>query len=66
MEAAPDHFEGRLAEDDRSLKATGHWGVPTMVFNGEPFCGQDRFDMLVWRLGEHGLRWVDEAEAAMG
>lgn len=48
-------YEGRLAENDSALRAAGHWGVPTMVFNGEPFFGQDRFDLLVWRLGQSGL-----------
>jgi hypothetical protein len=26
-----------------------------MVFAGEPFFGQDRLDLLVWRLEQHGL-----------
>jgi 2-hydroxychromene-2-carboxylate isomerase len=26
-----------------------------MVFEGEPFFGQDRFDQLVWRMGQKGL-----------
>jgi 2-hydroxychromene-2-carboxylate isomerase len=47
--------EERLAENDRALRAAGHWGVPTMVFDGEPFFGQDRFDLLVWRLKESGM-----------
>ena len=55
--AHPDHHEEALAENDRALHAAGHWGVPTMVFNGEPFFGQDRFDMLVWRLEQNGLEW---------
>jgi hypothetical protein len=25
------------------------------VFKGEPFFGQDRMDMLIWRLQQHGL-----------
>ena len=29
-----------------------HWGVPLMVVEGEPFFGQDRIDLLEWRLGE--------------
>lgn len=33
-----------------------HWGVPLMVFDGEPFFGQDRIDALVWRLNQQGLR----------
>jgi hypothetical protein len=27
-----------------------------MVFDGEPFFGQDRLDVLLWRLKQHGLR----------
>ena len=57
--ADPDHHEAVLAENDRALHAAGHWGVPTMVFNGEPFFGQDRFDMLVWGLEQNGLTWKD-------
>jgi 2-hydroxychromene-2-carboxylate isomerase len=26
-----------------------------MVYESEPFFGQDRFDMLVWRLKQRGL-----------
>ncbi|TMB53500.1 MAG: 2-hydroxychromene-2-carboxylate isomerase, partial [Deltaproteobacteria bacterium] len=37
----------------------GHWGVPTMVFAGEPFFGQDRIELLVWRMRQHGLRARD-------
>ena len=32
-----------------------HWGVPLMVFEGEAFFGQDRIDVLEWRLGEAGV-----------
>jgi len=42
--------------NERALEAAGHWGVPTMVFRGEPFFGQDRVELLVWRLRQHGLR----------
>lgn len=48
-------LDAALAANDATLRAAGHWGVPTMVFDGEPFFGQDRFDVLVWRLGQHGL-----------
>ncbi len=51
----PDHYEARLADKDRALRAAGHWGVPTMVFACEPFFGQDRFEQLVWRLRQNGL-----------
>ena len=45
-----------IAENQAALEKAGHWGVPTMVFQGEPFFGQDRLDLLVWRLKQHGLR----------
>lgn len=54
--ADPERHEAALAANDARLRAAGHWGVPTMVFAGEPFFGQDRFEVLVWRLGQHGLR----------
>ena len=38
-----------------ALQASGHWGVPTMVFRDEPFFGQDRIDTLRWRLDLAGL-----------
>jgi 2-hydroxychromene-2-carboxylate isomerase len=50
-----EELELRLAENDRALRAAGHWGVPTMVFDGEPFFGQDRFDLVMWRLRQRGL-----------
>ena len=53
--ADPDHHERVLDDNDRALRAAGHWGVPTFVFDGEPFFGQDRFDVLLWRLRQHGL-----------
>jgi 2-hydroxychromene-2-carboxylate isomerase len=53
--ADPDRYEVLLAENDRALRAAGHWGVPTMVFENECFFGQDRFDMLIWRLKQRGL-----------
>jgi 2-hydroxychromene-2-carboxylate isomerase len=51
----PGGLDEALAANDRALRAAGHWGVPTMVFEGEPFFGQDRFETLVWRLQQHGL-----------
>ncbi|HQT61497.1 MAG TPA: DsbA family protein [Acidiphilium sp.] len=48
--ADPDGHEAVLAQNDQDLRASGHWGVPTMVWRGEPFFGQDRIDTLAWRL----------------
>ena len=55
IEARPDHYDGIAAENQKALEDAGHWGVPTMVFKGEPFFGQDRLDHLVWRMKQHGL-----------
>ncbi|WP_084809000.1 DsbA family protein [Bradyrhizobium sp. NAS80.1] len=38
-----------------ALTAAGHWGIPTAVFLDEPFFGQDRIELLVWRMRQHGL-----------
>jgi 2-hydroxychromene-2-carboxylate isomerase len=38
-----------------ALEQAGGWGVPTMVFDGEPFFGQDRIDTLRWRLDKAGV-----------
>jgi 2-hydroxychromene-2-carboxylate isomerase len=56
IEAEPDRHEALIQENQRAHEAAGHWGVPTMVFEGEPFFGQDRFDLLVWRMRQRGLR----------
>ena len=37
-------------------REAGHYGVPMMVFNNEPFFGQDRFDQLKWRLEQQGMQ----------
>ena len=45
----------QIDANQAALDASGHWGVPTMVFEGEPFFGQDRIETLRWRLGTAGL-----------
>ena len=44
-----------IAANLTALEAAGHWGVPTLVFDGEPFFGQDRIDLAVWRMQQKGL-----------
>jgi 2-hydroxychromene-2-carboxylate isomerase len=56
VEREAARLDAVIAENQRALEAAGHWGVPTMVFRGEPFFGQDRIDLLVWRLKQHGLK----------
>ena len=53
--AAGEHLDAVLVTNEAELTAAGHWGVPTLVFNGEPFFGQDRLDLLLWRLQQSGL-----------
>ena len=48
-------LDAAIEQNSVDLGKAGHWGVPTMVFRGEPFFGQDRIDLLVWRLRQHGL-----------
>jgi 2-hydroxychromene-2-carboxylate isomerase len=48
-------FEVQIEANQSALEAAGHWGVPTMVFEGEPFFGQDRIDVLAWRMKQQGL-----------
>jgi 2-hydroxychromene-2-carboxylate isomerase len=57
LEAAisADSIRADVERNHEALEAAGHWGVPTMVFNGEPFFGQDRIDTLRWRLDQAGL-----------
>jgi 2-hydroxychromene-2-carboxylate isomerase len=54
--ADPASCDATIATNQEDLETAGHWGVPTMVFQGEPFFGQDRLDLLQWRMEQHGLR----------
>jgi 2-hydroxychromene-2-carboxylate isomerase len=60
---AAARLDAVIAQNQADLEAAGHWGVPTMVFNGEPFFGQDRIELLVWRMRQDGLQ---ERAAALG
>jgi 2-hydroxychromene-2-carboxylate isomerase len=52
---AAERYDAIVEQNQKDLEAAGHWGVPTMVFRDEPFFGQDRLDLLLWRLTQHGL-----------
>ncbi|MEN8183492.1 MAG: 2-hydroxychromene-2-carboxylate isomerase [Myxococcota bacterium] len=66
IESAPERYDTRIEQNQKDHAAAGHWGVPTMVFRGEPFFGQDRFDLLVWRLRGCGLRPQHRARSERG
>jgi len=53
--ADPADYEAEIERNEAAQKAAGHWGVPLMVFRGEPFFGQDRIDVLLWRMRQAGL-----------
>lgn len=53
--ADAEALDAEVAANQDELEAAGHWGVPTLVFEGEPFFGQDRIDVALWRLKQHGL-----------
>ena len=51
----PEALDAEIAANQAALEAAEHWGVPTLVFEGEPFFGQDRIDLAVWRMEQKGL-----------
>ncbi|WP_341711892.1 2-hydroxychromene-2-carboxylate isomerase [Erythrobacter sp.] len=53
--AEPEALDAEIAANQDALEAAGHWGVPTLVFEGEPFFGQDRIEMAKWRMEQKGL-----------
>jgi 2-hydroxychromene-2-carboxylate isomerase len=55
IEADPDRYEQVIVKNEKAHAASGHWGVPTFVFENEPFFGQDRIDLLIWRMQGRGL-----------
>ena len=48
-------LEAEIEANEAAQKNAGHWGVPLMVFEDEPFFGQDRLDILEWRLKQSGV-----------
>lgn len=53
--AEADELDAEIAANQQALEDAGHWGVPTLVFDGEPFFGQDRIEMAQWRMEQKGL-----------
>ena len=54
-QAQAAEIAAEIEASQEAHREAGHWGVPTMVFENEPFFGQDRFDVLVWRLKQRGM-----------
>jgi len=55
-EAEADQLDAEISENQNALETAGHWGVPTLAYDGEPFFGQDRIDLAVWRMKQNGLQ----------
>ena len=55
LHSETDRLEAEIAKNQADHHTAGHWGVPTCAFKGEPFFGQDRLDVLLWRLEQSGL-----------
>ncbi len=49
-------LDAEIAANQQALEEAGHWGVPTLVFDGEPFFGQDRIALAQWRMEQKGLK----------
>lgn len=56
VDADPARFAATVEASQVAQRDAGHWGVPMMVFGGEAFFGQDRFDQLKWRMEQAGLK----------
>jgi 2-hydroxychromene-2-carboxylate isomerase len=52
----PSSHADEVTANQEALDQAGHWGVPTFVYNGEPFFGEDRIGTLAWRLEKDGLQ----------
>jgi 2-hydroxychromene-2-carboxylate isomerase len=48
-------LDTEIAANQLALETGGHWGVPTLLFDGEPFFGQDRIELALWRMKQKGL-----------
>ena len=55
LTAEAERLDAAITQNAADQRAGGHYGVPLMVLDGEPFFGQDRCDQLVWRMQQRGL-----------
>lgn len=53
--AEADRLDAAIKANEAAQREGGHYGVPLMVYDGEPFFGQDRYDQLVWRMRQKGM-----------
>ena len=55
VSAEADRLDAAIKQNEADQRAGGHYGVPLMVYDGEPFFGQDRYDQLLWRMQQKGM-----------
>jgi 2-hydroxychromene-2-carboxylate isomerase len=55
VESEADRLHAIIEDNQVAQRAAGHYGVPMIAFNNEPFFGQDRMDTFRWRLEQQGL-----------
>ena len=55
VQSEGEALDAEIAANQDALEKAGHWGVPTLVFDGEAFFGQDRIEMAKWRMEQKGL-----------
>ncbi len=56
LDGHEDALEAEIEANQQALEEAGHWGVPTLAFEGEPFFGQDRIDLALWTMKKAGLK----------
>jgi len=49
-------IDAEIGRNEADQRKAGHWGVPLLVFEDEPFFGQERIDHLIWRMRQRGLK----------
>jgi len=54
-DADAEALDSEITANQQALEDSGHWGVPTLVFENEPYFGQDRIEMVLARMNEKGL-----------
>jgi len=55
VERNPERYEKIIENNQQAHDESDHWGVPTFVFGGETFFGQDRVEVLAWRIRQAGV-----------
>jgi 2-hydroxychromene-2-carboxylate isomerase len=55
QQAEAERLDAAIRQNEVDQRAAGHYGVPLMAYDGEPFFGQDRYDQLLWRMRQKGM-----------